>query len=254
MVQMINLRNFFLDNCKSEDYYSQWYKEIRDEYLIGDFLVSEQKEDLVVMGVTQIITMYKSMLYPENSIEKLDFILMNFYLKENGYIIQNFPNQINQPRFDFSEEIRQYMIASGVTDYETLGKVTWQERRNYINNLIFEKSDNVFIEQEIDELFKKISTRDSSFNDMTIDEKLKEISNCLMGLIDNYGVPNFSNNVNEYVSSKKVKSLKGKLQCFRHSEDWALNERKNFSEPDKEILIEAGILYIRQYKNLIKKI
>lgn len=252
---MINLRSYYLDNCEKEDYYYKWYKQIKENYIEEvDYRNVVPKSDPIFYDDNEVIKQYKLMLYPDATLDYLEFILFNFYLKNEDYIIEKFPEQLERPSNNFSNEIRQYMIVNKVVDYEKLEKVTWQSRRIFIDEMkIIKKNVTNILSKQIDSIFKMISTRNNGFNEMNTDEKLQEIANCLMLLIDKYEYPNFSENINEYISKNKLSSLKGNLQCFRHSEEWALEKRKNFSEIDKQILIEIGIIYVNSYKKLLEE-
>lgn len=244
---MINLRKFYFENCRSDDeYYYRWYFDIMDKYYIYLDGEKSNKPDFLVLDIEHAIQQYKAMSYPNiSNFNGMDYILMSFYLREMGYIIKEFPNQLRMPNLDFNKEIRAYAQTNN-----------YAKRREITNNLSFEKNADIFIEEELDELFRKISTRDNSFNEMKLDEKLQDICNCLMRLIKKYGFPTYTTKVEEFISPKKIKKLKGELQCFRHAdeskvEDY-LEKRKEFSNEDKETLVEVGILYVRQYKDFMK--
>ncbi len=249
---MTNLRSFYLENCSSDSYHYKWYKEIKENYCDENFngdLVF--KEDLELYDDKEVITIFKKMLYPGAALDFKNYVLLVFYLYYNDYIIVDFPDELKRPSDNFSESLRLYMIKNKIIDYEKLGKVPWKERKDFINELVIQKKELNHIYKEINKVFIDISTRSNSFNEMTIDEKLQEIANCLMRLIDKYSYPEFSEDIDEYISKNKISSLKGKLQCFRHPEEWALEKRKLISEEDKKTLIEVGILYINTYKDYL---
>ena len=80
-------------------------------------------------------------------------------------------------------------------------------------------------------MFMEISTRNARFENMTIDEKIKEIANLIENLL--------------YVDDEIIKKYRKQIQCFRHSSNNALEERKQFSDEEKEFIIDYGITIIK---------
>ena len=112
------------------------------------------------------------------------------------------------------------------------------------------------IENNIDKMFMEISTRNARFENMTIDEKIKEIANLIENLLyvdGNYIKLDYSKHCFEYVDDEIIKKYRKQiekylsipLQCFRHSSNNALEERKQFSDEEKEFIIDYGITIIK---------
>lgn len=97
-------------------------------------------------------------------------------------------------------------------------------------------------------MFMKISTRNARFENMTIDEKIKEIANLIENLLyvdGNYIKLDYSKHCFEYVDDEIIKKYRKQIQCFRHSSNNALEERKQFSDEEKEFIIDYGITIIK---------
>ena len=104
------------------------------------------------------------------------------------------------------------------------------------------------IENNIDKMFMEISTRNARFENMTIDEKIKEIANLIENLLyvdGNYIKLDYSKHCFEYVDDEIIKKYRKQIQCFRHSSNNALEERKQFSDEEKEFIIDYGITIIK---------
>lgn len=101
------------------------------------------------------------------------------------------------------------------------------------------------IDDDLDVLFQTISTREASFNNMSSDEKLKEIANLIEHLLKKNGkfiYAELDEITMKFIDNDDVTNLRKKLQSFRHSSDESLEERKKFTRYQKEFLIEYGIV------------
>ena len=126
--------------------------------------------------------------------------------------------------------------------------VQYITRRKIVENLTFEKEATIKIENNIDKMFMEISTRNARFENMTIDEKIKEIANLIENLLyvdGNYIKLDYSKHCFEYVDDEIIKKYRKQIQCFRHSSNNALEERKQFSDEEKEFIIDYGITIIK---------
>lgn len=102
----------------------------------------------------------------------------------------------------------------------------------------------VIIHEDLDELFQMISTRQASFMEMAIDERLKEIGNLIEYLLKQDGKYiklNYDCITLGFLNESHVKDLRGKIQCFRHSTHASLEERKGYTKNQKQFMIEFGI-------------
>lgn len=245
---MINLRKEFVDNLEKYDYY--YYK-------FNNYLYDNEMNDYILFDISEIITEFKKLLYPYNndsSIEDEMFIYLCFYLYINGYYIVEFPNFWERPtdRWDLSyNKIRSSIIA---TD-GYYGRVAWEDRRIFVNNLTIKKNKSIYISEKIDIMIKNISTRNASFEEMAIDEKLKEICNCIEYLLKKNG--NFDNIDYSfscgYLTNEIVKQFRNKLECFRHATIESLKERENYTETQKLFLIDYGIVIISYIQSFYEK-
>ena len=241
---MINITQYFKDNYDENDYYgySFFYLKFLDD--IPEYVYYDEEE---------LIVDFKDMLDPvhekEITIRKEDkFILMCFYFYKNGYIIEQFPKLFERPHKekcypDFMiKQIREYIMKER-SDFSK--KVSWEERRRLISNLKFIK--NEMYDKDIEKIIKNITTGNSSFSDMKIDEKLMNIANAIEYLLkeNNKYISIEFNNVKDIINDEKIKGFKHKFQCFRHSSKESIKERNNYSEKEKKTMIEYGIFIIK---------
>ena len=118
-----------------------------------------------------------------------------------------------------------------------------------------EKSNDVRVENNIDKMFIEISTRNARFENMTIDEKIKEIANLIENLLcadGNFIKLDYSKYCFKYIDDEIIKNYRKQIQCFRHASNNALEERKQFSKWQKEFLIDYGITIIKLIHSLKK--
>ena len=96
---------------------------------------------------------------------------------------------------------------------------------------------------------KIVSTRSAEFNTMTLNEKLEAICNSIEYLLkpgkksDKFIVLDYSD-TEGYLSDDLVKGYRNKLECFRHSTEEALEERKTYLVEQKNFLIKYGLLIL----------
>lgn len=111
------------------------------------------------------------------------FYFVLFYLHDNGYKMKEFPRIIDRPPEDpykfTCNDIRNLAIERGLDHNNIVQYIT---RRKIVENLTFEKEATIKIENNIDKMFMEISTRNARFENMTIDEKIKEIANLIENL------------------------------------------------------------------------
>ena len=84
---------------------------------------------------------------------------------------------------------------------------------------------------------------------MSLDEKLEAICNSIEYLLkpnkksDKFIVLDYSD-TDGYLSDEIVKGYRNKLECFRHSTKEDINKRVNYSNIQKEFLINYGLVII----------
>ena len=191
------------------------------------------------------------MVQPGNSYSDdlgYEFILICFYLQKKGYYIEQFPKQLSNPDTlsIFAEnKIREYLIAKKVDDG---GTVRWATRRNLIMEFSFVKSSLIHYEltEEMEASFKEISTRGASFDQMSNEEKIKEISNLIENkLLKGKKFIEFdeSHTVNLLTNKDLIKYRKV-THCYRHGKDECLKERKSYKN-NELFLIQLGLIYLQ---------
>lgn len=109
--------------------------------------------------------------------------------------------------------------------------------------------------EDLNKKMELISTRNASFEQMSSDEKIKELGNLIEYMLKgkNGFVSidySFSSNL---INDDSVTQYRKKIQCFRHSSQESIKERNNFSNEQKLFLIEYGILLNVYIYNQISK-
>lgn len=250
---MIDLRTYYLSNIVENDYYHRFYKLIKDINTTYNIFAGEQiLEDYVfeVFDENEAIDKFRLLCQPDsdsNSKEaKCWFILVAYFLNSRGYSIAQFPHVLRRPPDEPSDftygEIRKKAFLLGLNDGN---KIRYAIRRQIVAEMEFvRESTAVAIEDDLDQKVQLISVRNASFDDMSLDEKLREIANLIENLLKlngKYTQPDFFKVMFDYVDNDTVKQLRKQLQCFRHSTEEMLNERAAFSIEQKNFLVDFGV-------------
>lgn len=272
---MVNLVNYYQNNINENDYYYRFYDELitkpkqMEKDLEECFGPSgENYEDNIAFSVYDIddaINRFKELCDPNldgssDDINNKSFYFLAFYLKNNGYYIEEFPYVLDRPPLDHTKftihDIRNRAFELELNDDNI---VKYQTRRRIVNKLNFlVKSDQIEINDDINSLFEKISTRNAKFENMSSDEKLEAICNLIENTLSknkkfetlDYNIIGF-----DYINDEIVRKYRKQIQCFRHASEEALNERKQFSEKQKRFLIDYGIIIIKTiYELEFKKV
>jgi hypothetical protein len=123
--------------------------------------------------------------------------------------------------------------------------VSWADRRKYVDELKLTKKydDEIPLLESVDEIFEVISTRNASFSEMSNDEKLMNIRNVFENIGKKDGkylkIP-FESLSLGYIKSEDVKKFADELQCFRHGDPDLMKNRDNYSDREKEFMIDYG--------------
>lgn len=211
----------------------------------------------------EVISRFKEMISPnnetnfKNKICNKEFQLIRQYLDNQGYRIAQFPNALHIPNtlHNFAyNQIRSYIQ----TKRNSLGTVTWDERRILINELNFLKDAFVFqkVPDDLQTVIKKISLRDATWEQQTDDEKLRTIAEVienLMKLSNGKFLSVDDSNFYGLFTEEQLKNFRKQLQVFRHSHKQALEERESeFDESRKKFLIHLGIVILIRLNEITK--
>ena len=212
-------------------------------------------ENYIYNDENEVISRFKEMISPnnetnfKNKIFNKEFQLIRQYLDNQGYRIAQFPNALHIPNtlHNFAyNQIRSYIQ----TKRNSLGTVTWDERRILINELNFFNEDFVFqkVPDDLQTVIKKISLRDATWEQQTDDEKLRTIAEVienLMKLSNGKFLSVDESNFYGLFTEEQLKNFRKQLQVFRHSHKQALEERESeFDESRKKFLIHLGIVIL----------
>lgn len=253
----MDLKDFYFQNINNKEYHYRFYDCIensnkRYNIFIGEYEVDDI--DFEVYDIEEAILKFRELCQPDVSFtdneNKYWFYLITYYLYKMGYEIKEFPRVLARPpedpfKFTYGE-IRNRIIAQGG---DNNGTVRYATRRNFVANLTFEvKSNHIGISDSIDRKFAEISNRQSTFNNMSTDEKLAEIANLIENMLKKDGkfiTIDYSTICYDYIDDDKVKKYRSKLQCFRHSSEDSIRERESFSNEQKLFLIDYGLMIIK---------
>lgn len=264
----MNILEFYKENVSKGEYYYKFYNEIvivperREKELRKILSYTEDYEDEEMDDLDNeyeffddedIIEKFKYLCQPDTTSSDENtilFHLITYYLYKNGYVLKEFPKLLVRPPedpFQFTNnEIRNKVIQNG--KMRPNGEVPYAERRIIVSNFTFEKMRTTMVDENLDEIFKNISTRNAKFENMEMDEKLKEIINAIEYMLkDNkkYISLDYETISKGFVKEESILEYKSILQCFRHSSTKSIEERKQISESQKQFLIDYGIMICR---------
>lgn len=260
----MDLKEFYFQNIKEDEYHYRFLSSIQNVNKVYNVFSGEQEMynySFELYDTEEVIQKFRELCQPEVSFAGKEntcwFYLVTYYLYKNGYELKEFPRLLARPPVDPSEftykDIRNRMISEGKDDG---GTVRYAARRVYVANLTFEvKTSHIEVDESIDQKFIEISTRNASFNSMSLDEKLSEIANLTENLLKKNGKYvelDYSKICFEYISDDEVKSFRKKLHCFRHSSDEAIQERESYSDEQKNFMIDYGLTIIKVIYSLVQ--
>lgn len=91
---MIDLRKYYLDNVRQDEYYFKFYNEINDAVNL-DFLDIDSNSDqlrFVVFDTEEVIEKFRQLCQPENRFDNIQddcwFHIVTFFLYKQGYYIR----------------------------------------------------------------------------------------------------------------------------------------------------------------------
>lgn len=259
----MDLKEFYFQNIQESEYHNRFYNSIENvdwECNIFDEYEKVNDYKFEVYDEEEAINKFRELCDPNVSFsgseQKCWFYLISYYLYRMGYEIKEFPRVLARPPVDPSDftcgEIRNRIIAQGHDDN---GIVRYAVRRALVASLTFKlKSSHIDINDLINQKFVEISNRQASFNDMSMDEKLAEISNLIENLLkknEKFIVLEYSAICFNYISNDIVTNYRKKIHCFRHASDKAILERNSYSEEQKNFFIDYGLIIIKVIHSLL---
>lgn len=259
----MDLKEFYFQNVKETEYHYRFrdsIKEVNRTYNIFEGYEEIADYKFEVYDAEEAITKFKELCQPDVNFDgekKCWFYLITYYLDKMGYVIKEYPRVLARPPvepMDFTYgEIRNTIIAHGEDDN---GTVRYATRRKLVASLTFEfKCNYIEIDDLINQKFIEISNRQASFNSMSTDEKLAEIANLIENLLKKNGkfiAPDYSKLCFNYISDDIVADYRKKMHCFRHATDQAIEERKLYSEEQKNFFVDYGLTIIKVIHVLLK--
>ena len=261
----MDLKEFYLQNISQEEYHYRFYntvKQVNSVYNIFDGYEEVNDYEFNVYDAEEAIIKFKELCQPDVNFSanenKCWFYLVTYYLFKMGFEIKEFPRVLARPPVEPTDftyvEIRNRIIAQGNDDK---GTVRYSTRRNFVANFTFElKSNHIEVETMINQKFMEISNRQASFNNMTTDEKLAEIANLIENMLKKNGkfiTLDYASLCSEYITNDMVTSFRKKMHCFRHATDEALEERRLYTEEQKNFFIDYGLTIIKVIYVLLRE-
>ena len=261
---MIDLRRYYLDNISEDDYYYRFFSLIEGVNRTYNIFYGEeetQEFEFLVHDEIEAIEKFKLLCQPGNEPESKEdrcwFYVVAYYLNAHGYVIKQFPEVLRRPPKEPSSftygTIRDKAISLGLDDD---GTVRWATRRSIVADMTFaRKASSVAIGETLDQRIQLISAGNSRFEEMEDDEKLREIANLIENLLKEDGKfaqPDYSKVTLGLVDDDTVRSLRGKLQCFRHSSRESLEERARLTDGQKGFLIDFGVTVCKAIYSLME--
>lgn len=155
---------------------------------------------------------------------------------------------------DLIDYYEDYKLKNNkLTEYD---KKKINQIKEYIKEKEKQQISKSFIDDDLNEKIIMISTRNAKFEQMTVDEKLKEISNLIEFLLKENGKfidINFEDNSLSYLNNELVKKYRKTTQCFRHSSKESIIEREFFNIQQKKFMIDFGVTITNFIYNELNK-
>lgn len=242
----MELLDYFLTEVDSDNPYYQFKDDIKAGLPNPFDDVNFPVEKYHITSDKDAINKFRDLIQPVSNYsyeESCKFILICHYLYKKGYMIDEFPqfldNPTGLPEFAYNQ-MRTYLSKIGK---EEARGIPWQARRDLANTMSFKVIDGFYVKKKMDSLFQMISTRSATFQEMSCEEKLKEIANLLEYLLKNgkkFTLIDTKDVYCSFISNEQIIQYRNKIQCFRHSSKESLIEREKLSN-NIEFLISYGL-------------
>ena len=218
-------------------------------------------EELFDMGTGYVID------FSNNSLQRFikGIIDIDIY-SDDGY--KDYCSKANKLRqiFDKESNLKVVQLISELLNYYENykfknNKLTEYDKkkindiRKDIEELRKEDDCKVIIDEDVDKLIQKISTRNAQLNEMALDEKLKELGNLIEYLLKKgkkFISLNYEHISLGFIKESDVKELRNKVQCFRHSSQESIRERIAYTEKQKQFMAEYGVVICNLIYNELK--
>lgn len=108
-----------------------------------------------------------------------------------------------------------------------------------------QRNSSLDVGESLDQIFRMISTRNASFEEMTLDEKLASIANLIENLLkenSSFVKLDYKPIAFSFIDDDTIKRFRKQIQCFRHSARDSLAERRDFTDEQKGFLVDYGIV------------
>lgn len=263
---MVDLRAYFLQRVDNGSYYARFKPLVEDINTIYNvFGGTEERTDSVeflVFDEEEAISKFRESCQPGREPYGADpkcwFVLLAFYLDSRGYYIEQFPNVLARPPIEPSnfvyDEIRNRAFELKLNEGNT---IPFAVRRQIVANFTFKKKANSIAAGEgLEERFRKISTGDARFDELSVDEKLEAIANLIENMLKvdgSFASPDYPAVTLGFVGDSDVRGLRNKLQCFRHSHVRSLAEREQITSEQKAFLVDYGITVCKAIHVLVSE-
>lgn len=259
----MDLREFYLQNIKESEYhyrFRDFIKNINRAYNIFNGEEETQNYQFEIYDAEEAIIKFKELCQLDINFSvdnKCWFYLITYYLHKIGYEIKEFPGILARPPVDpisfTCKDIRNRIITQGGDDNVI---VRYATRRTIVEELTFrQKICNIEVSESINQKFIEISTRQASFNNMNIDEKIAEIVNLIENMLKRNGkfkTLEYEKMCCGFIDDTIVKRYRETFQCFRHCTEEALSERRGYSEEQKNFIVDYGLTIVKAIHGLIK--
>lgn len=202
------------------------------------YTIIQSSEELFDMGTGYVID------FSNNSLQRFIKGIIDIDIhSDDGY--KDYCSKANKLRqiFDKESNLKVVQLISELLNYYENYKFKNNKLIEYDKNKIndirkdieeLRKEDDckVIIDEDVDKLIQKISTRNAQLNEMALDEKLKELGNLIEYLLKKgkkFILLNYEHISLGFIKESDVKELRNKVQCFRHSSQESIRERNAYT-------------------------
>ncbi len=252
--QFMDLVDYYLKNVKESDYYYRFYEDVVSTAV-------PNKTEFFVCDEIEAIDKFKKLCNPayDASFSEVDicwFRLVCYFLNAQGYVLKEFPNLLSSPPIEPSaftyDEIRKSLFAQKKNKGSTIQHAV---RRDFVSKFTFERRQSIVdVGADINRKFIEVSTRNASFDMMPRDEKLEMIANLIENMLkqeNSFIKLDYAKVCCTFITDDQVKAFRKSLHCFRHGNEESLKTRKEFTDGQKDFLIDYGLVIIKAVHALL---
>ena len=151
--------------------------------------------------------------------------------------------RINKSYYFYLKNTKNYLQRGGTKipeDVKPIEIIKYERIFTILNDV----SEYISVSDDVDEILKKVSSRNMSFINMEVDEKIDSLNRAIENILKNdkkYIKTDSSFLFLNFITDDQIREYRTLTNCFRHGSDEMIKERAKYTEAQKVFLINYGL-------------